>query len=400
MKKKRSEQFKVAITAVLIACLSIATGVAYIYKQTRQDLMQKDGKISMLISEIGDLKDQNENLYQYLKGENSNLAGAISKVQQLGDNIGNLGVGVARKNSNYEKDLESMQQLKDELSQTKLNLLDIIGNKEKIIEDLTSKNRTIAEKVTGTKHMPGILNTLILGENMGLTDTIILASANSSNKKITFISIPRDLYYNGRKINEYYERYGAVEMEKVIGEITGIFPDKYVVVDMQSFIDVVNMMGGIDLDVEKNLTDIQYPGPDKSYVKVSFKKGLQHMSGQRALEYVRSRKSTTDFDRSGRQQQVLEVMKQKAEDLHLSENISKLVKIYDTIKDRISTDISPLDVLNFYNTYHIYAINSGNIISNEKYLYSTYNTQGQYILLPYKGNYAAIRQYVGSLIES
>ena len=243
------------------------------------------------------------------------------------------------------------------------------------------------------------MNILILGENMQLTDTIMLASVNETKKTVTLVSIPRDLFYNGRKINEYYEKYGIDELEKVVAAVTGIAPDKYVVVDMKSFVDVIDLVGGIDIDVKKNITDEQYPGPNSTYIKVSFKKGYQHMDGRQALKYARSRKSTTDFDRNGRQQEILLALKQKSEELDLKNDIGKLTEIYNAVKDGIKTDVTLLDELNYYNKYRAFQIKAGNTISNQNYLYSTYSSAGQYILLPYKNSFVSLQNYMRKLIE-
>ncbi len=380
------KQLKTAITAVLIALLVVVTGLAFVYKKDQQELMEKDLKISVLIDEVGGIKDQNEKLYQYFASEKGNIQNTSSQLNNLQQQLTSVGI-----------DTQKQKQMQQDLSSVNNNLLDLVQKKDQTIQDLKQKNTLIAENIPHSGGTPGFLNILILGENMQLTDTIMLASINTIDKKVTLVSIPRDLFYNGRKINEYYEKFGVGELENVINDVTGIMPDKYIVWDMTSFADVVNAVGGIDIDVQKAITDGLYPGADYTYKTVSFTKGYQHMDGQRALEYARSRKSTTDFDRADRQQEVIAALKQKAEEMDLKDNVGKLTEIYNDVQDRIKTDISLLDALNYYSQYRTFDLNNGNVISNQNFLYSTYSSAGQYILLPYKGSYIPMQSYIKNL---
>ena len=349
--------------------------------------MEKDLKISVLIDEVGQIKAQNEKMYQNFSDEKSNIQ---TTAKQMND--------IQQKLTGVDIDSAKQHQIQQDMASVNSNLLELVQKKEQAIQSLQQKNSLIAENIANSGKMPGFLNVLILGENMQLTDTIMLASINSKDKKVTLISIPRDLFYNGRKINEYYEKYGVEEMEKVVDAVTGIMPDKYVIFNMNSFKKVVDDVGGVDINVPKAVTDYLYPGANYTYIKVSFKKGEQHMDGTRALQYARSRKSTTDFDRADRQQQIISVLKQKAEDLHLKDDVGKLTQIYNDVKDDIKTDVSLLDALNYYNQFRSYAIDSGNVVSNQNFLYSTTSSAGQYILLPYKSSFVAIQTYVKNLI--
>lgn len=386
--KTPEQQLRVALTAVLIALLVVVTGLAFVYKKHQQELLQKDLKISVLISEIGEIKGQNEKMYEYFASEKNNLQTTASQIGSLQQKLSDIDISAAKQN-----------QIQQDLSAANSNLMDLVQKKEQTIQSLKQKNSMIAENIPHSGGNPGFVNILILGENMQLTDTIMLASINTLNKKVTLISIPRDLFYNGRKINEYYEKFGVAELESVVAAVTGIAPDKYVVFDMNSFVDVIDAVGGVDIDVQKNIIDAQYPGPNHTYALVSFKKGYQHMDGERALKYARSRKSTTDFDRSDRQQQIVLALKQKAEELNLKDDLGKLTEMFNSVKDNIKTDINLLDALNYYSEYRTYAINSGNTISNQNFLRSTYNSAGQYILLPYKGSYIALQSYLKKLVQ-
>ena len=78
-------------------------------------------------------------------------------------------------------------------------------------------------------------------------DTMIFAHIDEKKRQIRMVSIPRDLFYNGRKINAFAFSYGLPELKNVISKITGYKLDKYILIDMYAFIDVVDLVGGIDV---------------------------------------------------------------------------------------------------------------------------------------------------------
>lgn len=386
MKTKPEKQLKIALTSVLIALLVVVTGLAFVYKKHQVDLLQKDLKINVLMDEIGEIKSQNQKMNEYFAAEKGNLKEAVSQMVDVQKKVTEIGL-----------DSEKQKELQKNLAIANGNLLQLVQKKEETIHALKTQNRQ--ESGTAIGKEDGFVNILILGENAGLTDTIMVASINTKTRKVTLLSVPRDLFYNGRKINEYYEKFGMEEMQKAIKAVTGIAIEKYVVVDMSSFVDIIDQVGGIDLDVPKNITDASYPGPNHTYTTVSFKKGYQHMNGTTALKYARSRKSTTDFDRSERQQQIILALRQKAEEMNLKDDLGKLSEMYTAIKDKVATNIGPLETLNYYNDYRTFEIKSGNTISNQNYLYSTTNSAGQYILLPQKNSYVALQGYIKKLVN-
>ncbi len=158
------------------------------------------------------------------------------------------------------------------------------------------------------------------------------------------------------------------------------------------------MIGGIEIEVKKSLNDYSYPGPDNSYTTVSFEAGLQTMDGNTALKYARSRKSTSDFDRSLRQQQIIAAVKDKALKMDLLSKLDLATKIYAKISTNMDTDINLFDALGYLQSYKDYGVNGGNVISTSNYLYSTTNAKGQYILLPKGDSYLEIKKYFSDLI--
>jgi hypothetical protein len=115
-------------------------------------------------------------------------------------------------------------------------------------------------------------------------------------------------------------------------------------VDFDGFTQVIDTLGGVDVNVPRTLHDTQYPDPRPgdpyAYTTVHFDAGWQHMDGQRALAYSRSRMSTSDFDRAKRQQQVLLAIREKAVGLGILNLIPKLPSLFAMMGNMVKTDMT------------------------------------------------------------
>ncbi len=238
---------------------------------------------------------------------------------------------------------------------------------------------------------------LIVGHHSRLTDTIMVAVVDHITKKVTLLSIPRDFATNGRKINEYYEFFGIKKLAEEITKITNLSIDKYAIVDMKSFKQFIDSIGGIDITVEKDLIDYNYPTEKKGYQTFSMKKGTHHLDGDLALKYARSRKSTSDFDRSKRQQDLLKAVKATLESK--KDIIGMLENIYNSTKDNVETNISFIDAIFTWKNTQGYKISTNHVFTTSDLLYSTHNTAGQYILLPKAKNYTDIQEKVQEWLQ-
>lgn len=187
------------------------------------------------------------------------------------------------------------------------------------------------------KSQDGRTNILLLGIGGGshtgadLTDTILVVSLDTSQKKMAMISVPRDIWSDTLKdkVNSAYH-YGEVKKEgggltlaKVIVEDMVGLPIHYVLlIDFSGFESIIDIVGGITITVPKAFTDPEFPVAGKEedlcdgdpefacrYESVSFISGKQHMDGEMALTYIRSRHAEgdegSDFARGRRQQEVL-----------------------------------------------------------------------------------------------
>lgn len=370
-------------------------GMAVFFRTSNTIHSENIKKIDSLINEVGTLKNENLLLSQKLDAEeNANqlneetlkqlyLEFTTNQADQknLNDNLNNYKTflenerrKLAAANSLLSNQLDQQNKQIDQLKQTK--------ETEKAFNDINQKTYSV----------------LLLGENQKLTDTILLAVVNPEKQKTTLVSIPRDLYYEGRKINEYYQYYGIEKTSEVIQKISGIKIDKYVKFNFSSFEKLIDSLGGIDIIVDKTIIDKSYPTGNFGYKTVTFTPGPEKMSGQRALEYVRSRKTTSDFDRSLRQQKVIIALKEKIQSLGIFNNLDFFVTAFQNIQENLETDFNVLEALQIFDLYKGYQLYAGNILSNENFLYSSKSITGQSILLPKGGSYLNFQQKLLEII--
>lgn len=298
------------------------------------------------------------------------------------------------------------------VKQVQINvLIDEVGNlksggteatiiKEKTETRLTPLAKQITQNIEPTKAASDITSItttsyLLVGQHSGLTDSIIVAVLNEKDKEITLISIPRDLAINGRKINEFYELFGIQKLAEEIQMVTDIELDKFVIVDMKAFTQFIDAIGGIDVNVEKPIHDYQYPKNRIEYQIFSIGAGWHHMDGQLALKYARSRKSTSDFDRSRRQQQVIGAARDR---LAAGDFYNILSNLYDNLTKNIETNISFLEAITLLSETSDYTMKTNHMLETANLLYPTYNKQGQWILLPKTGNFTEIHEQVEAWI--
>jgi LCP family protein required for cell wall assembly len=208
------------------------------------------------------------------------------------------------------------------------------------------------------------------------TDSVMIVTMDPYSKTGGAFSIPRDTSveipdgyggsdcakfdapsncgYTNDRINTVYERGeytykgysggGAGLIKDTIEHNFGIPVDYYVLLNFENFIDLIDELDGIDVDVPDYVYDPAYTDCSycTNYYPVEFIEGPEHMNGQRALEYSRIRASDNDFKRIERQQLVVRATAKKAADL--GNVFSNARGLYDRYKEAIKTDISDLQI--------------------------------------------------------
>lgn len=194
------------------------------------------------------------------------------------------------------------------------------------------------------------------------TDTIIFARYQTSDHTLKLISLPRDLwdYQNQQKINRIYQKSLSTSLpitntKSEFSRLIGQPIDKILVLSTQNIIELTNLIGGVDVYLEKGFTDDQYPNQDyidnpesghSIYETISFPSGLIHLDSDNVTQFIRSRKSTDDLDRINRQQLLIEAIIQKLKSPSFISNPQNVINLYRYWQNSIQTDLSDQDLLN------------------------------------------------------
>ena len=318
-------------------------------------------------------------------------------------------------------------------------------------------NRDIQLKETNNH-----INILLLGIGGGthdgpdLTDTIIFANIDPKTNKIVLISIPRDFWSSdlNQKINTAYaigeskKQGGGLTLAKAaVSKITGQNIDYGIRIDFSGFVKAVNIVGGIDVNVENAFDDYQYPVDGKEadpcghtqdelqafatasadkqleefpcrYKHIHFNKGLVHMDGETALEFVRSRHAEgaegSDFARSKRQEKAIKAFKDKVLSAQTLINPAKIISLYETLKSSIDTDIKQDefdDFIRLAEKLRTAQIQTGVLDTGDESKKragllinpsSTSDYNYEWVLIPRTGNsnYQEIQKYINCMIKT
>lgn len=187
------------------------------------------------------------------------------------------------------------------------------------------------------------------------TDVIILVSINRETETASMLSLPRDLfvYIPGWRMNRIntamahgaavnYPGGPVVQLTDTILYNFGVPVHYYALIDFKSFVDVVDAIDGVTVPVTCGMTDWRLKSPEldpqdeDNWERFTIEPGFQHMDGDTALWYVRSRQATSDWDRGRRQQQVLRAILNEGVDLGL---VTEAPTLYNTYQDKVETDL-------------------------------------------------------------
>jgi anionic cell wall polymer biosynthesis LytR-Cps2A-Psr (LCP) family protein len=277
-----------------------------------------------------------------------------------------------------------------------------------------------------------------------LTDTLMVVHIDKKTKKVILFNVPRDLWVKvpskdpesnqHSKINAIYQmalfpedypnvpdKYHGKDnaptfLKDVIHNVTGFNIDYFVGIDFGGFKQLIDTLGGVDVNVKTTFTDYEYPidGHEDDpcgkkdteledavkqateepvlafpcrYETLHFNQGPVHLDGATALKYARSRHSLedgTDFGRAARQQQVIEAVKDKVLSIGF---IPKILPMLDTLSNNIRTDISASELDDFLGqaaSAKDYKI-TNYVMSSNEVLMNDVSADGQYILISRDG---------------
>ena len=221
------------------------------------------------------------------------------------------------------------------------------------------------------------INVLLLGIDDGdsdagesepkRTDAMIVASFDPGQGKISMLSLPRDTmvllpgHTQYEKINSAYTFGGVTMAKQTVANLLRIPIHYYALANWKGFIEIINLIGGVDLYVDK---DMHYEDPWAN-LKIDIKHGYQHLDGEKSGQYVRFRSDELgDIGRVQRQQKFLKALGLQ---MFSIENITKIPKILATAKEYIETDMDTATMLKAARSFNILSdnhIRSGMLYGN------------------------------------
>lgn len=204
---------------------------------------------------------------------------------------------------------------------------------------------------------PPKTNILVLGVDsregegwLTRADSIMVVGVQPARLSIGLLSIPRDLFidvpgYGLQRINtinllgemEAGGR-GPVLTARSVEQSFGIEVDRYLRLDFNGFVRLIDAVGGVTVDVERAIVDTSYPTPDGGVMTVRFDPGVQTLNGEQALIYARTRYADDDYRRAERQQQIISSLMRKVINPVYWPTISR------TLNEVIDTDLSVFDM--------------------------------------------------------
>lgn len=274
----------------------------------------------------------------------------------------------------------------------------------------TTTGQSILKNATTNKEITEPINILLIGvggeSHPGgtLADSIMVASIDTKTKNVSLLSLPRDLYvdipgHGKDKINAAHsfgennkknQGGGPAVLKEVVATTLGVPVHYFVRIDFDGFKKIIDTVGGVTVDVKKAINDPLYPDAQmRGYDPFSISAGSHNLDGKTALKYVRSRETTSDFDRARRQQQVISALKDKILSAQVLANPKKVTDIITVLGQHLLTDLSAKDMeqlvkigKDFTNpTFNSYVIDT----SENSLLTSSRSSAGASILVPKAG---------------
>lgn len=253
----------------------------------------------------------------------------------------------------------------------------------------------------------GVVNILLVGqdtrgEQRQRSDSMIILSINKNTKQMTMVSVMRDLYvqipgYSDNRINSAYAFGGFELLDATIEQNFGVVIDYNVEVNFNGFKDIVDKVGGIDVDLTEE--EVEYMNSAKfvhtmNYKgKQNFKTGTNHLDGAQALCYARIRRVGDDFARTQRQRTIIQTVYKKAKE----ESWTKLLGIYESVADDLTTDMDPLQLVSIaFSGYDmgLDSLNSYRVPSDGSYRNETINRMMVLVPKDWNATRSEIKEYL------
>ncbi|MFW5695405.1 MAG: LCP family protein [Alkalispirochaeta sp.] len=254
---------------------------------------------------------------------------------------------------------------------------------------------------------------VLVGTHEQQADAIILVHLRP-DRTISMINIPRDIWWKDRKLGHYAQVYGVEHMVDEIAEMTAVDVDGWISVDMYAFIEVVDIVGGIEVELEEPLIDPTYRVRENGeWQTLHYEAGTHRLGGVEALRVARSRHTSNDFERALRQQRILTALRDRVNDLHAG-NLDRVYEIIESMYRHVDTSYSMWELAQYFLGYRTADIANRTGLTFDNVLYNTWSNlhlqgiapedaadewdedanPGQWILLPREDDWDVIPWFV------
>lgn len=330
--------------------------------------------------------------------------------------------------NNSLKEYKSYEELISDLLSKKIKYAILPSDFKKLLTNQSDYNKikvlvtkSIVKKKISTKTIDKPFTMLLLGtdedaSSRGNSDVIMLVTVNPKTMNVTMLNIPRDTNFklaytndNERKIN--YANDDCIQ--KTLNQTFNVNIDYYVKVDFKLVVDLVDILGGIDMDVSHAICEQNSKRQWGTNV-VLVEKGMQHLNGEQALALARHRKNNTpehykycpkdkkyheglfnDFVRNEMQQEIIKAIVTKVKTIN---SIDKFQEILNKLSSRVNTNMGSNTILSFYN----FLVNSNKNIhmenmklaGSDQYIQVSWFKTPIYFYVPNKESIAELKDYM------
>jgi LCP family protein required for cell wall assembly len=286
---------------------------------------------------------------------------------------------------------------------------------------ITVATPTPAPDVTPT---PAPINVLLLGTDERpdeggplRTDTMILLTIDPTSQTIGMLSLPRDLWVpipgqgTTTKINMAYmlgqeNAYpgGGPQLAKdTVSSFVGRPVDYFVRVNFDGFREIIDLIGGIDVNVPYTIHDEEYPTENYGVETFHLEAGPQHLDGETALKYARTRHGDSDYSRSRRQQDIIRAVADKVLNAGMiPQLLANAPQLLMTAQNTIQTDIpvpTGIEMAKMVNGSSLREVRQ--LVLDSHYGEETYSSEGMWILMPDRAKVrTALEQFFSPVGES
>ncbi len=188
-------------------------------------------------------------------------------------------------------------------------------------------------------------------DDVGRSDTLMIATIDPKNNQAALLSVPRDTRvkipgFGWDKINAAYAYGGYKLTRRTVEQLLDVPINHYIIINIQGFQKIIDAIGGVDINVEKRMV-YNDPYDDDGGLHINIYPGLQHMNGKEAIAYVRYRDTQGDIGRIYRQQKFMRAVMEKVLSPAI---IPRIPSIVSEVMDSVKTDMSLRELLAFFGS--------------------------------------------------